>query len=67
MKPIRASIGLTPRMADMLDRLKASGLWGLTRGEVARRILEDWLWENEKQVNYWPKQRRRLAALRTGH
>jgi hypothetical protein len=53
-------------MADMLDRLKASGLWGFTRGEVARRILEDWLWENEKQVNYWPRQRRRVPVLKTG-
>ena len=61
---MRAGIGLTPRMADMLDRLKDSGLWGMTRGEVARRIVEHWLWLNEEQVNSWPLHRGRPPKAR---
>lgn len=37
---------LSPRAAALLDALVEHGIFGLNRGQAARRIVERWLFEN---------------------
>lgn len=49
LKP-KLLITISPRMNAYLAALVTTGLFGSTMAEAARRILEEWLWNNAERI-----------------
>lgn len=46
----KLSITISPRINADLAALVTTGLFGSTTAEAARRILEEWLWNNAERI-----------------